>query len=140
MKKIFKTVGKVLYIAFMLLAVTFAGCSSMMPTREPPLTEELGYKVYNWKGWTVVGLNEAAYRLEVEKLKTWKVMIGFVNIPAVELHGQIVNWLGAIGVGGAMGGIPLALKTLPKGAIKKEDHELAVKKAGEMDPEEFKKV
>lgn len=50
--------------------------------------------------------------------------------------------LGAIAVAGLGGGglsTVMALKKLPKGAIKKEDHEIAIREAGEMDPEEFKK-
>ncbi len=136
MKKILRKSRLVLYSLLTIFVATFAGCSSLMPTREPPLTEELGYKVYSWKGWTVVGLNQAAYKLEVEKLRMWKVMIGFVNIPAIELHGQIVNWLGALGVGGAMGGIPLAWNRLPKGAVKKEDHDREVAEALKKPPPE----
>lgn len=129
MKKFLRKSRIILYSLLAALVTTFAGCSSLMPTREPPLTEELGYKVFNWKGWTFVGLNEASYKLEVEKLKMWKVMIGFVNDPAIALHGQVVNWLGMIGVGGAMGAIPIALNRLPKGAVKKEDHDREVAEA-----------
>lgn len=128
MKKFLRKSGIVLYGLLTILVTTFAGCSSLMPTREPPLTEELGYKVYDWKGWTFVGLNQAAYKLEVEKLKTWQVMIGFVNAPAIELHSLIVNWVG-VAAGGAMTGLPFALKRLPKGAVKKEDHEREVAEA-----------
>ena len=134
MKKILRKIRVILYCALTVFMSAFAGCSSMMPTREPPLTEELGYKVLEWRGWTLVGLNQAAYKFEVEKLKTWKVMIGFVNLPAIELHNQIVNWLGALGVGGVMGGLPLALNRLPKGAVRKEDHEREVAVALKQQP------
>jgi hypothetical protein len=121
LRKLLKATVGTLYAVVAVIITLFTGCASLMPTRVPPLTAELGYDVPDYKGWTVVGLNDGAYRMEVEKLKVWKVMIGLVNDPALALHGQAVNWLNMALAGGALGGIPLALKRVPPGYTKKEE-------------------
>jgi hypothetical protein len=100
--------------------MALTGCSSMTPTREPPLTKALGYNVWDWKGWTLVGINETAYDIEVKKLDTWRVMIDVVNKPALEAREQVINLWSMVATGGAMGGIPLALRAVPKGYKKEE--------------------
>lgn len=121
MRKFLKKLGVLVYAVGALSLTVFVGCSSLMPTRKPPLTDALGYEVWNWKNWTIVGINEAAYNIEVKKLDTWRIMIDVVNTPAKEAHGIIVNWIGIAATGGALGGIPLALKRVPPGYAKKED-------------------
>lgn len=129
MKKIRKKVLWGFYIVASVIITVFTGCSALMPTRKPMLTDELGYNVPNYRNWTTIGINEMAYRIEVEKLKVWKVMIGLVNDPALQLHTQIVNWWAMAASGGALGGIPLALRKVPKGAISREEHEKAIAEA-----------
>jgi len=120
MKKIFKTLGVAVYVLFAVSCTLFVGCSSMMPTRKPPLTDAFGYNVPNIKGFTLVGINEAVYNVEAAKLETWRVMLDIVNKPMVEVHGVAVDWLSVALAGTAFGGIPLALKKPPKGYVKDE--------------------
>lgn len=120
MKKIIKFIGVCLYTVFAVMTTLFVGCSHMMPTRVPPLTQEFGYTVPNVKGVTTVGINEAVYNVELAKLETWRLMLDIVNKPMIEAHAVAVDWLSVALAGTAFGGIPLALKKVPKG-YKKED-------------------
>lgn len=139
MKKFFLCLWKSLLVAVYLVLVgtitTLAGCRSVTPTRKPPLVEKIGYKIPNYKGWTFVGINESFYKMELQKMKLLAAMIETVNAPALAAREQAINWFNVGMSAGMFGGIPLALKRLPKGAAKKEDYE----KAGLQDPEEFKK-
>ena len=118
------------------------GCVGLMPTREPPMTQELGFDVPDVKGWTFVFLNEAAYNWEAEKLNFWKISMDFVNKPMIALHEQAVDWLNIGLSAGLFGGAPtavaLALKKVPKGSVKKEDHEAELDRVGNMDPESYR--
>lgn len=110
-----------------------SGCAGMTPTREPPLAEKIGYEIPDWKGWTTTGINEGVYKIELEKLKVLRVMVDVVNEPALAAREQAVDWLNVGLSAGTFGGVPLAaalaLKKVPKGAVKKEDHEKAVEEA-----------
>jgi hypothetical protein len=75
------------------------------------------------QGITTVGVNEAMYKVERAKLETWRMTMDLVNKPMLEAHGMAVDFLSMALAGTAFGGIPLALRKVPKGAIKKEDHE-----------------
>ncbi len=121
MRHALKTLGIALYSAMAIFVTIISGCSSLTPTRKPPLTEALGYDVWEWKGWTLVGINEGAYNIEVKKLDTWRVMIDVVNAPALEAREQVINLWSMIATGGLAGGLPLALRKVPKGYAKKED-------------------
>jgi hypothetical protein len=115
---------KILNVAYVILTgitMLIVGCESITPTRVPPLTTTLGYSVPAWKGWTLTGLNEAKYNIEVKKLDTWRIMIDVVNAPALEARKQVINLWSMLATGGAMGGIPLALKAVPKGYVRKEE-------------------
>jgi hypothetical protein len=143
-RKVVKWAGIALYCITACYTSLLTGCVGMMPTRVPPMTSELKYKVPNIKGWTTVGMNEAAYNWEAEKLNFWKISMDFVNKPMIALHEQAVDWLN-IGLsaglfGGAPAAVALALKKAPKGSVKKEEVDKLVKEAGEMDPDEFKKA
>jgi hypothetical protein len=141
-KSALKVVGTAVYSVLAITMTLLSGCAYLTPTREPPLAEKLGYKIPDWKGWTTTGINEGVYRIELEKLKVLRIMVDVVNIPALEARKQAINWYNMALSAGAFGGIPLAaslaLKKLPAGAVKKEDHEEALAKAGNMDPEEFR--
>lgn len=144
MKKFFASIGKALFIVlyiFVAGTVTIlSGCKSMTPTRKPPLVEKIGYEIPDFKGWTTVGINEAIYNIELEKIKLLAAMIETVNAPALAAREQAIDWFNIALSGGMLGGIPLALRRLPRGAVKKEDHEREVTKAGLQDPEEFKQM
>jgi hypothetical protein len=116
--KLIKWFGKLAYIIIAAFITLFVGCAHMMPTMVPPLTDELGYSVPNIKGVTTVGINEAIYGVEVAKLETWRLMVDIVNKPMVEAHGVAVDWLSVALAGTAFGGIPLAMKKVPKGYVK----------------------
>ena len=120
MRKIAKAVGVALYTLFAIFTTLFVGCAHMMPTKVPPLTDAFGYSVPNIKGITTVGINEAVYRVELAKLDTWRIMIDVVNKPMIEAHSVGVDWLSVALAGTAFGGIPLALKKVPKGYKKEE--------------------
>ena len=132
-RKLFALIGIVVYTFAAICVTVFTGCSSVMPTKEPPLAEAIGYEIPDWKGWTTVGINEAVYKLEYEKLKVLRTMVNIVNEPALAAHEQAINWLNVGLSAGTFGGIPLAgalaLKKLPKGAVKEEDHLAEVEKA-----------
>lgn len=121
MKRLIKAIGLVFYTVFAIMTTLFVGCSHMMPTKVPPLTEEFGYSVPNIKGITTVGINEGVYNIEVAKLETWRLMLDIVNKPMIEAHGVAVDWLSVALAGTAFGGIPLALKKVPKGYRKEEE-------------------
>ena len=110
-----------IYVLFAIMTTLFVGCSHMMPTRVPPLTDEFGYSVPNVGGYTTVGINEAVYSVQLAKLETWRVMLDLVNKPMIEAHALAVDWLSVALAGTAFGGIPLALKKPPKGYVKKGD-------------------
>ena len=120
LKKIFKALGVALYICLGAFVTMIAGCSTLTPTRVPPLTEAFGYKVVNFNGWTLVGINEWAYKIETSKLDTWGVMIDMVNKPALQAREQVIDVWSMIATGGLFGGIPLALRKPPRG-YKKPD-------------------
>lgn len=124
MKKFLKSVQKGivigLYCTIAITVTALSGCQYLTPTRVPPLSEELGYEVPDWKGWTLVGLNEASYKFAYEKLKLYRVMVNIVNEPALQAREQVINWGNIALSAGAFGGIPLALRKVPKGYVKKE--------------------
>jgi hypothetical protein len=128
------------YVVMALVVTALSGCKSLTPTRVPPLAKEIGYIVPNYKGWTTAGINEAVYELEAKKLELLSTMIDTVNRPAYAIREQAIDWLNIALSGGLFGGIPLALRKLPRGAVRKEEHEVAVIKAGIQDPEEFRKT
>lgn len=129
------------YSLFTIAITALTGCSSLMPTKEPPLAEKIGYRIPDYRGWTTVGINETIYKIEYEKLKILRTMVDVVNEPALAAHEQAIDWLNVGLSAGTFAGIPaataLALKKLPRGAVKKEDHLAAVEKAGRMDPRDF---
>lgn len=129
----FKLIAATVYTFAAICITIFTGCASVMPTKEPPLAEAIGYEIPSWKGWTTVGINEAVYKIEYEKLRVLRTMVNVVNEPALAAHEQAINWLNVGLSAGTFGGIPLAgalaLKKLPKGAIKEEDHLAEVEKA-----------
>jgi hypothetical protein len=96
MKRLIKAIGLAFYTVFAIMTTLFVGCSHMMPTKVPPLTEEFGYSVPNIKGITTVGINEGVYNIEVAKLETWRLMLDIVNKPMIEAHGVAVDWLSFI--------------------------------------------
>lgn len=120
-KTLIRLTGIALYAVIAIFVTIISGCAYLTPTREPPLTNELGYEVIEWKGWTLVGINEAAYNIQVKKLDTWRVMIDVVNKPAIEAREQVINLWSMVATGGLMGGLPLALKKVPKGFVKEDD-------------------
>lgn len=113
-KKAFKFVGIGLYCVFAFVSVTFMGCATMMPTFVPPGVEELGYDApLNYKGVTLVALNQAQYEIEVTKLAYYAKAAELVNQPAIEMHKEIINMAGIITTGGTAL-LPFAWKRQPK--------------------------
>jgi len=117
-KKVLRALGIALYILTGAFVTLIAGCSNITPTRVPPLTEEFGYKVVNFKGWTLVGLNEWSFKIESSKLDTWGIMVETVNRPALAARDEVIDLWSMVATGGLFGGIPLALRKPPKGYIK----------------------
>lgn len=142
--KFFRSVGNAILVSvYVLIAVyttLLTGCASLMPTRESPIAEPLGYNVWDFKGWTFIFMTEAVYNIEVIKLKAYKESTDLVNKPFIEGHGQAVNWLNIALSASAFGGIPLALRTLPKGAVRKEDYERDIARAGNQNPDDFNRT
>jgi hypothetical protein len=114
LKKIGKSLVWVLYTLFSVFFTLVSGCAYFTPTRVPPMTKELGYEVLNYKGWTTTGLNEGTYKLELEKLKLFRVMVDVVNEPALEAREQVIDWVNVGLSAGVFGGIPLAYMKDPK--------------------------
>jgi len=110
------------------------GCAYITPTIVPPMTEELGYAVPNLYGVTVTGLVEGSYKLEVQKLKLWKYSVDATLQATEGIRSGLVELAALVGLGGTAA-LPMALKRLPSGAVKKEDYE----EAGRMSPEDFEK-
>ena len=137
--KLWKSLLVVVYILLATVTTLLSGCESLTPTRRPPLAEKIGYNIPDFKGWTTTGINDAVYNMEVQKLKLLASMINLVNVPALQARKQAVDWLNVGMSAGLFGGLPLALRRIPKGAVKKEDHEKRVAEAGLQDPEDFKK-
>ena len=102
------------YIIVASAVTVLSGCEHVTPTRTPPLSSALGYRIPNWKGWTTTGLNEAYYKIELEKLKVLRTMVNVVNDPALQAREQVVNWLNVGLSAGVFGGIPLAWRRDPK--------------------------
>lgn len=116
-----KALNGLLAIAYLGIAVVvtlLTGCESLTPTRVPPLSKELGYDIPDYKGWTTTGINEGYYKIEVEKLGILRTMIDVVNTPALQAREQVVSWGNIAMSAGLFGGIPLALRKIPKGYIK----------------------
>lgn len=139
-KRSFASVGKAaLVTAYILIAAyttMLTGCASMMPTRESPIAEPLGYDVWDYKGWTFVFMTEAKYNIEVVKLRAYKETADLINKPFLDFHTESVDLLNIALSGTLFGGMSFAWRRLPRGAVKKEDYE----KAGLQDPDEFKKT
>ena len=135
MNKLLITAGKVslstVYVLLATLATILSGCQWATPTTLPPLSEKLGYKIPNFKGVTTVGLIEGKYAIELEKLKVLRTMSDVVIEPALEAREMAVDWINVGLSAGMFGGLPLALRKLPKGAVRKEEHEEVVRRARE---------
>lgn len=123
MRKFFKRIGITLYTILAASLTILAGCTTLMPTKKPPLTDMFGYEVPEWKGWTLVGINQFVYKVESKKLETWAAMQELVNQPAIQLHGEIMNVWGMVATAAATGGIPLAWAHQPKTPKKKEEND-----------------
>jgi hypothetical protein len=119
-QKLIAWVLRGIYLLVAVFTTLFVGCSHMMPTRVPPLTEEFGYNVPNIKGYTTVGINEAVYGVELAKLETWRLMLDIVNKPMIEAHATMIDWMSVALAGTTFAGIPMALRKVPKGYIKED--------------------
>jgi len=150
MKIFIKTIGYSLYTLFASCIILLSGCKTLTPTRVPPFTEELGYHIPNYKNWTLTGISESVveleslkleikYEVDAAKLKALGTLVESVNAPFYLLREEAINWFNIALSGGLFGGLPLALRKLPRGAIRKEQHDLEVKKAGYQDPDEFRR-
>lgn len=133
-----------LYILIACYTTMLTGCASLMPTREGPVAEPLGYNIWDWNGWTFVFITEAVYNIEVVKLNAYKETMDIMNKPALEFHEQAVDWLN-VGLSASMFGGAPALYAIGKrkkrpGDISKEDAEKDRLAAGLQDPDEFKKT
>lgn len=133
-RRVIRIAAVALYCLVAVYTSLLTGCAGLMLTKVPPMTKELGYKVpLQYKGYTFVFVNEAAYTWEAEKLNFWRIAMDFVNKPAIAIHDQAVNWLNIGLSAGMFGGGPvaiaMALKKVPKGAVKKEDHDKEVQEA-----------
>lgn len=102
------------------LAILLVGCRSLTPTVVPPLTKELGFSVPNVKGITTMGMIDASYNYQVEKMKLWKYSVDY-TLEATERGRQgVLDIMTMIGLGGTAA-LPVALRKLPKGAVMKDD-------------------
>jgi len=129
MRWLLKVCSWTLYLLFSVSITIFVGCESVMPTRVPPLSEELGYDIPDYKGWTTTGLNEGYYNIELQKLKILRTMVDVVNVPALQARDQAIDWINVGLSAGVFGGLPLAFLKVPKGSVSKKTHDKAVKQA-----------
>jgi hypothetical protein len=113
--------GIFLYICMASMITLLAGCQHLTPTKVPPLTDELGFSVVNYKGWTTVGLNQWAYKIHSSKLDTWGLMMDMVNNAALQARDGVIDLWSMAATAGTFGGIPLALRKVPPGYVRKED-------------------
>lgn len=102
------------------ILATLLACNAITPTVVPPMTEELGYHVPNFRGVTVVGLVSGAYKLEEKKFELWGFSVESTLKATLEARDGLLNLLTVLGVGGTAA-LPLALKRPPQGYVKKED-------------------
>ena len=123
MKRLWKGVVVCAYTFIACVVTLMSGCQSLTPTRVPPLAEEIGYTIPNWKGWTTTGINEAVYKIEVQKVDVLRVMIDLVNQPALAAREQLIDWYSMAMSAGVFGGIPLALRKVPRGYKKEGEPE-----------------
>ncbi len=118
MKKFFSAIGHTVYVGAVLIAMVLAGCRVITPMPVPPLAEELGYNVPNYKGITTIGLVEGTLKVEDLKLTTFKTAAESLITVMDAARESAIDWIAMAGMGSA-GALPLALKRVPKGAVKK---------------------
>jgi len=133
-------VGK--YFLISVVVLSCAGCASATPLdwvwpAPVPLgvTNYVEHPVLSFKGITTLSILKATQR-EIEfkhQLNEFEYQIASnatsVTIKASErARDGFVGLLATIGLGGTAA-LPLALKRVPKGAVKQEDHDRAVKEA-----------
>ena len=140
MKKFFKRL--VTFALLSLTAFVIWGCSSLalVPTIVPPFMDDLieGTTPHiTMFGQSVTVQGAVDSRMKYHDA-LYPVVKGFYdNLRGVSqsIATTILGLASAAGLGGGV----LAFNRVPPGAVKKEDHEAAVLKAGLADPEEFKK-
>lgn len=122
MKKIVNGIGHTIYIVVIGMTMAMAGCRSITPVVVPPVTEELGYEVLNYKGVTTIGILETTIKFETLKLKGWSAMADVSIELSDTARKGTMDLLTLLGLGGTAA-LPLALKKLPKGAVRKDEKE-----------------
>ncbi|MDB4261286.1 hypothetical protein N9878_00325 [bacterium] len=133
MKKFTKAVRVSIMVPLGIIAIAMTSCAFLTPTTVPPLTEELGYKVLNWHGVTTTSLVRGTVRLEQKKLQLWSKVAQDWADTSDKIRDMAVDLVAVVGLGG-LSALPSAFDRLPKGAVRKEDHERMVKEAFEKDP------
>lgn len=132
-----KKIRSFLYYAFCvtLIGITtlLASCAYLTPTVVPPLTEELGYEIPNFYGITTTGLIKGSYSLEAEKMKLWGFTVNATLEATETARNGLIELAAVIGLGGSAA-LPMALNRVPRGAVRKEDHEKEVEEALKKEP------
>ena len=118
MRRLIKRIGIGIYALLASYVTLVSGCKSAMPTRIVPFAEEVGIEVPNFKGWTFVFLNEMRYKYESEKVKMYGNMMEITHQVTFDVYDITMDWVNMALAGGALGGIPLALRKVPKGFVK----------------------
>lgn len=134
-----KTFKTILFAPLVFMLMVLASCEMITPTVVPPMTDALDYSVPNWGGVTTTGLVRGSYELELNKLKLWKYSVDATLQATEGIRVGLVDLLAVLGLGGTAA-LPLALRSVPKTAVKKEDHLAEVEKAGKMAPEDFENL
>ena len=134
-----------------LIAFLIWGCSTtaIVPTVVPPLmdtliegdTPHIKLKLSE-EGPCLKITTQGIVDARMKYLETmYPVVKKFYDIgkqQSQDIANTVLGLLTAVGLTGT-GALPLALKRIPKGAIKEEDHKKAVIEAGKMKPSEFLK-
>ena len=118
MRRLIKRIGIGIYALLASYVTLVSGCKSAMPTRIVPFSEEVGIEVPNFKGWTFVFQNEMLYKYESEKVKMYGNMMEITHQVTFDVYDITMDWVNMALAGGALGGIPLALRKVPKGFVK----------------------
>jgi hypothetical protein len=79
-----------------------------------------GTKVPNIKGVTLIIIEEYMYKFQAKRLELWAGEMEIRHEISNQIYDEGINFLNMGIAAGAFGGIPLALKKVPKGYRKEE--------------------
>ena len=132
----FKKVVSAVYLVTVLTFALLAGCAYITPAPVPPLADELGFEILNYKGVTTVGVIRSSVKLYNLKLRVFEETANSTIELVESARATILEMAGLVGLGGTAA-LPAALRMMPKGAVKKEDYDRDIKEARRADPKSF---